>query len=194
LLILSGRDEAALQTVKNECIQINTNNYGGGMKVECITADLASKSSVDSLATTALQLAPIDILINNGGISSRSSFVETKIEVDELLMQVNFLSGAALAKKVVPGMLERNGGKIVWVSSVQGKGKLTDAQSIVYYDLNLIQHIKILMLIVLHSRHTLQNKLCSIQIRGPGVLRSPPFGIGIIQHFCAYCKSWIHQD
>lgn len=120
LLILSGRDEKALQQVKNECLQINKATT---FRVECIPADLASKTSVQNLASKSLQLSHIDILINNGGISSRSSFVETKPEIDELLMQVNFLSGACLAKACVPGMLEKNGGRIVWVSSVQGKGE-----------------------------------------------------------------------
>ena len=122
LIILSGRDEKSLQQVKNDCIQINKNT-SGQMKVECIAADLADKVSVEALAASALQLSHIDILINNGGISSRSTFVETKIDVDELLLQDNFLSGASLAKSLVPGMLELGGGKIVWISSVQGKGE-----------------------------------------------------------------------
>ena len=120
LIVLSGRDEKSLQQVKNDCIQINK-SASGRMKVECIAADLADKASVHALAVSALQLSHIDILINNGGISSRSSFVETKIDVDELLLQVNFLSGATLAKSLVPGMLELGGGRIVWISSVQGK-------------------------------------------------------------------------
>ena len=94
--------------------------------MECITADLADKSSVEKLAIRSCEMGPIDVLINNGGISSRSSFAETKLEVDELLMQVNFLSGVSLAKKIVPGMVERGGGKIVWISSIQGKGKLIE--------------------------------------------------------------------
>ena len=121
LLILSGRDALALEQVKMECLRINDR-----MRVVCIPADLADKSSVDDLVSSALQLSHVDILINNGGISSRSSFIETKLEVDELLMQVNFLSGVQLAKKLVPGMLERNGGKILWISSIQGKGELYD--------------------------------------------------------------------
>jgi dehydrogenase/reductase SDR family protein 7B len=123
LLVLSGRDEVALSEVKEECLQIDN----GEMKVEIVVCNLADKSSVDKLATSALQLSrrhtnsPIDILINNGGISSRSSFLQTKLEVDEQLMQVNFFSGAALAKSLVPGMAAKKRGKIVWISSVQGK-------------------------------------------------------------------------
>ena len=137
LLILSGRDESALKEVQSECMQISNERTnasdGTPMQVEIVVCDLADKSSVEQLATTSLQLAQkqsnnnpkssgvIDILINNGGISSRSSFLETKLDVDEKLMQVNFFSGAALAKGVVPGMVEKGGGKIIWISSVQGK-------------------------------------------------------------------------
>jgi len=132
LLILSARDEAALQEVQQECLQIakkhsKTNSASAAsMKVEIVVCDLGDKSSVEKLASTSLQLAQqssgaIDILINNGGISSRSSFLETKLDVDEKLMQVNFFSGAALAKRLVPGMVDKKAGRVIWISSVQGK-------------------------------------------------------------------------
>ncbi|KAL7521741.1 hypothetical protein ACHAWX_006421 [Stephanocyclus meneghinianus] len=125
LLILSGRDEEALEAVKAECLQISQNTE---TRVECLLCDLSDRASVDDLAASSLRLAEnaspsatIDVLINNGGISSRSSFLETSLEVDRRLMQVNFFSGAGLAKAVVPGMVDKKGGRIVWISSVQGK-------------------------------------------------------------------------
>jgi dehydrogenase/reductase SDR family member 7B len=127
LLILSGRDENALQQVKSECIAVTKT---GSIQVEIVTCDLADKSSVEQLGDTALQLSStsdgigggIDILINNGGISSRSSFLQTNINVDEQLMQVNFFSGVMLAKKLIPNMVtNQNGGKLIWISSIQGK-------------------------------------------------------------------------
>lgn len=72
----------------------------------------------------------INVLINNGGVSSRSAFVDTDLAVDARIMQINFLAGAALAKAVVPTMMisssnssnEKNVQKnrIIWISSVQG--------------------------------------------------------------------------
>mmetsp|Transcript_2695 Transcript_2695/g.5604 ORF Transcript_2695/g.5604 Transcript_2695/m.5604 type:complete len:422 (-) Transcript_2695:187-1452(-) len=148
VLILSGRDEVALEEVKLECLQIyreecknadDFSNDGDGdaaktMKVCTIKCDLGDRSSVEQLATQALQLSSngiIDVLINNGGVSSRSSFLDTKLEVDEKIMQVNFFSGVALAKRLVPRMVAlKEGGderekemtkKIIWISSVQGK-------------------------------------------------------------------------
>ena len=128
LLILSGRDEDALTKVKEECMQIqiaNNNINNKPTQVEIIPCDLSNKESVEQLANKSLQFSNcncIDILINNGGISSRSSFLETKLNVDEQLLQVNFVSGASLAKTLVPQMVTSNdGGKVIWISSIQGK-------------------------------------------------------------------------
>jgi len=91
--------------------------------IQIITADLADKESVRELGTKAIAIAgdQIDILINCGGISSRSDFIDTRIEIDELVMQINFFAGASLAKSVVPGMIDSEGqSRIIWISSVQG--------------------------------------------------------------------------
>jgi len=126
LLILSGRDEVALQQVKKECAEIAPSS--SSLKIEIVPCDLSDKSSVDNLSTKSLSIAQklhttkaIDILINNGGISSRSSFLDTDISIDEKLMQVNFFSGAQLAKAVVPSMVDQSAGRIIWISSIQGK-------------------------------------------------------------------------
>jgi len=106
--------------------------------VEIVVCDLADGASVEKLAEESLRLAAsrrragrspgesdgavVDVLINNGGVSSRSSFLETRIDVDEMVMRVNFHSGAALAKGLVPAMIgSGNGGRVIWISSVQGK-------------------------------------------------------------------------
>lgn len=35
-------------------------------------------------------------------------------------MQINFFSGAAFAKALIPGMVSQQSGKVIWISSVQG--------------------------------------------------------------------------
>jgi dehydrogenase/reductase SDR family protein 7B len=44
----------------------------------------------------------IDILINNGGLSMRASALETKLEMDQYIMTVNFMSAVALTKVLDP--------------------------------------------------------------------------------------------
>lgn len=116
-LVLSGRNEESLKLVEQECKQIFPE-----IVTHIITCDLSDKDSVANLGRQALLMCNqrIDILINNGGVSSRSRFLDTKLLVDEQVMQVNFFAGVALAKDLVPGMTKQGFGKIIWVSSVQG--------------------------------------------------------------------------
>ena len=116
-LVLSARRETSLQDVARECQEISSSTT-----IHCITCDLNKPDSVTQLGKESLKVCNdvIDILINNGGVSSRSRFLDTKQQVDQMVMQINFLSGASLAKAVVPGMVDRNSGAIIWISSVQG--------------------------------------------------------------------------
>ena len=92
LLVLSGRNEDSLKEVGRACQQISENT-----KVHVITCDLSDRESVQNLAKAAQSVChTIDILINNGGVSSRSNFVDTDLAVDERVMQINFFAGGKL--------------------------------------------------------------------------------------------------
>jgi len=116
-LVLSGRNLEALQETKSECEKImNSSNT-----VHVLPADLSNLELAGKFAEEALEVCgSVDMLVLSGGISSRSSFLDTSLSVDELLMKVNFLSGCAITKKLVPGMVENGKGSIVWISSLQG--------------------------------------------------------------------------
>jgi short-subunit dehydrogenase len=62
----------------------------------------------------------IDILINNAGISQRSSALDTDIEVDRQIMEVNFTGTIALTKSVLPFMIRAQSGQIISVASMAG--------------------------------------------------------------------------
>jgi dehydrogenase/reductase SDR family member 7B len=119
-LILSARNMDKLQQVAKTCQE---RSYSKGLlTVHTLACDLSDPKSVDETAKMARTLASnkIDILINNGGMSSRSRFLDTTLQVDERLMQVNFMSGVAFCKAFCPGMAQRKNGFILWISSVQG--------------------------------------------------------------------------
>jgi hypothetical protein len=162
-LVLSARNEASLQEVADECTDISPTTT-----IHTITCDLSIPESVTELGHKAIKLCNVDVLINNGGVSSRSRFVDTLPEVDATVMQINFLSGSTLAKAVVPGMIERNAGAIIWISSVQGLCKYNTwrRRDVFLFDallLTMVSHF---------SRTARANKLCGIQICSSGVLRS----------------------
>lgn len=66
------------------------------------------------------KLGKIDILVNNAGITHRSRILETSVDVDRRIMEVNYFGPVTLAKHVVPQMVRQGGGQVVVISSVLG--------------------------------------------------------------------------
>ncbi|MBT8421493.1 MAG: SDR family NAD(P)-dependent oxidoreductase, partial [Gammaproteobacteria bacterium] len=63
----------------------------------------------------------LDVLINNAGIGQRSLIMETSLDVDRRIMELDFFAPVALTKAVLPRMMEQGGGHLVVTSSVAGK-------------------------------------------------------------------------
>ena len=113
-LILSARRKVELEKVKALC-----NNPEN---VSVLTLDLAETNTLASIANDAISIfGKIDVLINNGGISQRSPIIETTIEVDRKLMEVDYLGTVALSKALLPHFVANNSGHYVVVSSLMGK-------------------------------------------------------------------------
>ncbi|GAB5556270.1 MAG: SDR family NAD(P)-dependent oxidoreductase [Schleiferiaceae bacterium] len=114
-LILSGRNQAALEDVATSCEQ-------RGAKARILAFDLSDIEGYPSIVHEALAWkGHIDFLVNNGGISQRGLATETDFSVDEKIVRVDLLSPIALSKQVLPHMLERNSGHIITTSSLVGK-------------------------------------------------------------------------
>jgi short-subunit dehydrogenase len=112
-LILSSRNETALQKVKNECK--NKQN------IKILPLDLEDYNSLKEKTATALTLFDgIDILFNNGGISQRSLVKDTLIEVDKRIMDINYFGTVALTKAILPHFIEKNSGYFVVTTSIVG--------------------------------------------------------------------------
>ncbi|KAG7341407.1 2-deoxy-D-gluconate 3-dehydrogenase [Nitzschia inconspicua] len=127
-LVLSGRKQEALEPIAKQCQEVKMNSVTSSSSttttILCLTCDLSDKDSVSKLGQDVLKACDnaVDVLIHCGGVSSRSNFVDTAFEIDETVMQINFLSGASLCHALVPGMMQNNGrgGRVIWISSVQG--------------------------------------------------------------------------
>jgi len=73
------------------------------------------------LAANADQLSSVDVLFNNAGISQRALMWEASRDSERQIMETNFFGATAVAKAVIKGMLERNAGSIIVISSATGK-------------------------------------------------------------------------
>ena len=114
LLILSARREKALQEVKNSCEHQEN--------ITVLPLDLKNFSSMAQYVEKALAVyGSIDLLINNGGVSQRSLIADTKMEVYQELMDINYMGTVALTKALLPYFIERKKGHFAVVTSVMGK-------------------------------------------------------------------------
>ncbi len=113
-IILSSRKEEQLYAVA-ENTGLTHSRYA------VLPLDLAHYKSMPDMAGKAIEkFGKIDILINNAGLSQRSLAMETDIEIDKHLMEVDYLGTVALTKAVVPYMIRNGGGQIAVVSSLMG--------------------------------------------------------------------------
>lgn len=112
-LVLSARNESELNRVKAACTNPNLHVV--------LPLDLEAYDHFAELVdTTWLQHGPIDILINNAGISQRYLVADSDFSLDKRIMNTNFLGTVALTRPVLQKMRQRNSGQIAVVSSMLG--------------------------------------------------------------------------
>jgi short-subunit dehydrogenase len=87
-----------------------------------LPADLSQYEEAGILAAAVIaRFGSIDVLFNNAGISSRALAIESPIEIDRKVMDIDYFSVIALTKAVLPVMVKQLSGHIVVTSSVVGK-------------------------------------------------------------------------
>lgn len=83
-------------------------------KVTGVAADVSTASGCDALIAAQREA---DILINNAGIFEPKGFFEIPDADWSRFFEVNVMSGVRLSRAYMPGMLKRNWGRIVFISS-----------------------------------------------------------------------------
>jgi len=62
----------------------------------------------------------VDILVLNAGVQETGSLVDIPMELVRRSFEVNVFAHLDLAQRVIPQMLKRKSGKVVWMSSLEG--------------------------------------------------------------------------
>ena len=83
-------------------------------KVRGIAADVSTAAGCNALVAA---LPDVDILINNAGIFEPKGFFDIPDADWSRFFEVNVMSGVRLSRAYLPGMLKRNWGRIVFISS-----------------------------------------------------------------------------
>ncbi|SDF72393.1 NAD(P)-dependent dehydrogenase, short-chain alcohol dehydrogenase family [Bradyrhizobium brasilense] len=88
-----------------------------GAKLRGIAADVSSAAGCKALLAA---LPEVDILVNNAGIFEPKPFFDIPDEDWSRFYEVNVMSGVRLSRGYMQGMLKRNWGRIVFISSESG--------------------------------------------------------------------------
>ncbi len=70
--------------------------------------------------TALTQQIPFDILVNNAGVDRPRKFLDAQADDIDLLLDVNLRAVLHLCRLVVPGMVQRDRGHVVNISSIAG--------------------------------------------------------------------------
>jgi len=91
----------------------------GGRDVRPVQVDLATAAGVEKLATTLSTLGrPVDAAALNAGVGVGGAFVETDLDDDLRLIDLNVRSTVHLAKLVLRPMVDRGQGRLLVTASV----------------------------------------------------------------------------
>lgn len=119
---LIARDKMKLDKAKTE-IEGIMKSRGKDQKAITLPLDVAGDAQEVKTAVKDAEgkLGPVDFLFNCAGISHAQKFQETDPEIFERLMKVNYLGSVYCTQAVLPGMIQRKRGRIVFVSSQAGQ-------------------------------------------------------------------------
>ncbi len=90
--------------------------------VNLLRIDVTDDRSVDlAFDQVHKQSGPVDVLVNNAGISGGGAIEDTSIDTFQQVMDTNYLGPIRCIQRVLPEMRKRGAGTIVNVSSIGGR-------------------------------------------------------------------------
>jgi NAD(P)-dependent dehydrogenase (short-subunit alcohol dehydrogenase family) len=106
-VVVNGRNETAAQAAAQKI----------GGKAKGVAADVSTAAGCGDLVK---KVPHVDILVNNAGIFEPKPFVEIPDADWDRFYQVNVMSGVRLTRAYLPGMLKKDWGRVIFISSESG--------------------------------------------------------------------------
>ena len=106
-LLLSGRRAEPLEELS------------GAVGGRALTCDLASREAVGRLGEIAAE-AKTGILIANAAVPASGTLEDLTQDQIDTMLEINLRAPIALARALIPGMMARGAGPLVFISSLQG--------------------------------------------------------------------------
>lgn len=113
-LVLLARREDRLQSLA-EGIQ-----HAHAVRVETFCGDLSDSADIERAARRIEQTAELSLLVNNAGFGTGGMFANLPVGPEMDMIRVHVLASVRLTRAALPGMLQRQHGGIINVSSLAG--------------------------------------------------------------------------
>jgi NADP-dependent 3-hydroxy acid dehydrogenase YdfG len=135
----------------------------GGDAVAIATDVTQARQISELVEATEAAFGPVDILVNNAGVNWLRVVAATAPAELSWLLEVNLLGAMLLTRAVLPGMLERHRGAIIFVGSLSGRVAMEPVYSATKYGLRGF---------ALGLRRQLAGSGVSVSLVSPGNIRT----------------------
>ena len=88
------------------------------IQVEALMADLSHSADLERVEGRISQLTNLRILVNNAGFGDPGTFADNSLEHILAVIDVHVVASTRLSRAVLPGMIARDSGTIINVSSI----------------------------------------------------------------------------
>ena len=129
-LVLTARRADRLQQLASN------SNPGFQLRLISIPADLSKLPDIDALVSTITSLPHLDLLVNNAGFGTVGRFYRVDPEKELAMLNVHMVAPVMLTRAALPGMLSRDHGGIINVSSMAG---LVPIRNVLYHSSKAFQ-------------------------------------------------------
>ncbi len=119
-VVINGRSQ---QSVDEALASFPKGSHG-------VAADVGTGEGAAALVKAVEAIGPVDILVNNAGIFEPKEFPEIPDADWTKLFEVNVMSGVRLSRALLPGMIARNWGRIIFIAS---ESAINIPQEMVHY-------------------------------------------------------------
>jgi len=121
MLAREGADVVVTGTTQPHADEVASELAALGVRALPLAADVSSSIEVERMCGAALSVFKrVDLLINNAGITHRAPISEMTDADFDRVIGVNLAGPFYVARRLIPGMVERRFGRIINISSISG--------------------------------------------------------------------------